>query len=56
VSCNAAGVRPKLPRRVWYCPTSEVWAVPGDDCRYHPHNRDWEWYAGDIWDFIEGSD
>jgi hypothetical protein len=56
ISCNAGAVRPKLPKRVWYCPTSEVWAVPGDDCRYHPFKRDWEWYAGSIWDFVEGED
>lgn len=49
VSCNAAGVKPHLPRRVWYS-TTTVWSLPQSAYPLPVPN----WACGSIWDFVEG--
>ena len=50
VCCNEMGLKPRLPRRVWYSDCGSVWSEPGPDDRWYG------WGIGSIFEFVEGSE
>lgn len=50
VCCNSEGIKPRLPKRVWYSPKGPVWSDPGPDDRWCG------WGIGSVFELVEGTE